>query len=510
MLTPYTADRRYQVFISSTFADLADERKAAVEAVFERGHIPIALERFSPANASDLEVIRRAMGESQVYLLILGHRYGELVPGTDRSFTEYEYDIAQEHGLLTLIFQLEKTEISRRRQLLDPNRVSDRAELAHYERLERFHSRISRQFRRLFVPGPHFKYIVQLALSDNLSQLTKPGFIREPADPRLLEGAQNEFIVELVAELTEFERVYQRAATGGEKKRALARYFVQQYMDKILRRKVSLFFQAGSTAAFLAKEMSRALSQHVTLTESGEPSIQIVTNDVVAYLLLWLKARVPCTQFPLGPPSESLGSRYGAAYGGLEAIVDRNPDYRMPPLDESARREIARLASTPLTLTAMKRPALLLSGASGVQISPRHKLTFPNGVEGMAGAMQTSLRDEISRCFGPHVGDYRRKLFLRFMYASRIPIVMFLTGDAINCEIHVGKSHFVLDSELTWEDFYTTYPLAFCVACAYEERRLIVESFESLRFDVVEEDAALPVCCFMARNSVFMQEIEAV
>src|SRR4051794_31316590 len=71
-------ERRYQIFISSPFS-LADERRAAVEAIIEQGHIPIALERSSADHETDLKVIERAIKDSQIYLLILGHRYGEIV-----------------------------------------------------------------------------------------------------------------------------------------------------------------------------------------------------------------------------------------------------------------------------------------------------------------------------------------------------------------------------------------------------------------------------------------------
>src|SRR5437868_10760059 len=112
-------DRRYQVFISSTF-DLQSERKAAIEGVFERGHIPIALERFSPANLSDLQVIENAMDSSQVYVLILGHRYGEVIPKLNISYTEFEYDLAQKRKLHTLVFLFKDDVAKEKRNALKP------------------------------------------------------------------------------------------------------------------------------------------------------------------------------------------------------------------------------------------------------------------------------------------------------------------------------------------------------------------------------------------------------
>lgn len=39
-------DRRYQVFISSTFTDLKDERQAVLRAVLELDHMPAGMELF--------------------------------------------------------------------------------------------------------------------------------------------------------------------------------------------------------------------------------------------------------------------------------------------------------------------------------------------------------------------------------------------------------------------------------------------------------------------------------
>src|SRR6266404_4322936 len=113
-------DRRYQVFISSTFKDLEDERKKAIQVVVERGHIPIALERFSAKDESDLKVIKKVIADCQIYLLILGHRYGELVSKKDISFTELEYNLAIKNRLLVLVLQLDQDEINRRRKKLNP------------------------------------------------------------------------------------------------------------------------------------------------------------------------------------------------------------------------------------------------------------------------------------------------------------------------------------------------------------------------------------------------------
>ena len=327
-MLPLNPDRRYQVFISSTFRDLADERKAAMEAIFESGHIPIALERFTPADEGDLEIIKQAMRDSQVYVLILGHRYGELVPGTNISFTELEYNLAQEHRLKTFVFELDEGIVHEKRAVLDSHDIRDQAELKNFEALCKFRERI-KKFRQFFRPGPQFKYMVELALVRNLQNWGEPGFIREPSDPVVTAAAQNEFIGDLVSELMSFKKLYVRTQLQREKKTGLAQYFVQKYMDRLYDHQVSLFFESGSTIAFVAREMQSKLYKKIDITEEGAPSIQISTNNILAYLLLWLKARIPCTKFPWSPPVEDT---YGAAYGPLGECTECKPDYRLPPL----------------------------------------------------------------------------------------------------------------------------------------------------------------------------------
>lgn len=86
--------KRLQVFVSSTYSDLKDERQAAVEAILVAGHIPAGMELFTAGDESQMEVIRQWIDESDVYLLLLGGRYGSIEPKSGKSYTHLEYDYA--------------------------------------------------------------------------------------------------------------------------------------------------------------------------------------------------------------------------------------------------------------------------------------------------------------------------------------------------------------------------------------------------------------------------------
>jgi hypothetical protein len=91
-------DKRYQVFVSSTYADLKEERRAVIQTVIEANCIPAGMELFPAADEEQLAFIKRVIDDCDYYLLIIGGRYGS-VDETGVSFTEQEYDYAVGQGL---------------------------------------------------------------------------------------------------------------------------------------------------------------------------------------------------------------------------------------------------------------------------------------------------------------------------------------------------------------------------------------------------------------------------
>jgi hypothetical protein len=90
--------RRLQVFVSSTFQDLQEERQTAVAAILESGHIPAGMELFAAGNQSQMKVIERWIDESDILMLLLGRRYGSVEKSSGLSYTEREYEYAATKG----------------------------------------------------------------------------------------------------------------------------------------------------------------------------------------------------------------------------------------------------------------------------------------------------------------------------------------------------------------------------------------------------------------------------
>lgn len=86
-------EKRYQVFVSSTYEDLQDERKAVMQTLLEMDCIPTGMELFPASNDDQWTFIKGIIDDCDYYILIIGGRYGSI--GKDGiSYTEMEYQYA--------------------------------------------------------------------------------------------------------------------------------------------------------------------------------------------------------------------------------------------------------------------------------------------------------------------------------------------------------------------------------------------------------------------------------
>lgn len=96
-------NKRYQVFISSTYADLKEERAKVIQAIMELDCIPAGMEIFPAIDEEQFTFIKRVIDDCDYYLLIIGGRYGTL-SDDGISYTEKEYDYAISKGIKVIAF----------------------------------------------------------------------------------------------------------------------------------------------------------------------------------------------------------------------------------------------------------------------------------------------------------------------------------------------------------------------------------------------------------------------
>lgn len=95
---------REQVFISSTYIDLKEERNKVIQGLLEADCFPAGMETFPASDDDKWDLIKGVIDDSDYYLLIIGARYGAEDGETQLSYTEKEYDYAVEQGKPVMAF----------------------------------------------------------------------------------------------------------------------------------------------------------------------------------------------------------------------------------------------------------------------------------------------------------------------------------------------------------------------------------------------------------------------
>lgn len=90
-------EKRYQVFVSSTFWDLEDARQEVMQALLEQDCMPSGMELFPATNEDQWSLIKKVIDDSDYYIVVLAGRYGSVGP-SGQSYTEMEYRYALETG----------------------------------------------------------------------------------------------------------------------------------------------------------------------------------------------------------------------------------------------------------------------------------------------------------------------------------------------------------------------------------------------------------------------------
>lgn len=96
--------KKFQIFISSTFIDLEEERRAVIEAILDLGHVPIGMEAFQAGNEEQWDYIKKRIDESDYYVVLVAERYGSEKDGV--SYTEMEYNYARAQNVPVAAFLL--------------------------------------------------------------------------------------------------------------------------------------------------------------------------------------------------------------------------------------------------------------------------------------------------------------------------------------------------------------------------------------------------------------------
>lgn len=99
-----SVEKREQVFVSSTFKDLVEERAAVTQTLLEADCIPAGMEMFPASDTDKFDLIKSVIDLCDYYVVIVGGRYGSVDPEAELSYTEMEYDYAVESATPVMAF----------------------------------------------------------------------------------------------------------------------------------------------------------------------------------------------------------------------------------------------------------------------------------------------------------------------------------------------------------------------------------------------------------------------
>ena len=159
-------NKKYQIFVSSTYLDLKKERDEVIKSILGIGHIPIGMELFPAGNDEVWEKIKSTIDESNYYIVIAGKRYGSMtVEGI--SYTEKEYYYALSRGIPVSAF------------IIDENRKVHEKKLEKDEdkikKLEKFKNKLKEKSCAFWKSSKDLALKVVTSLIDGFGRNPRPG-----------------------------------------------------------------------------------------------------------------------------------------------------------------------------------------------------------------------------------------------------------------------------------------------------------------------------------------------
>jgi hypothetical protein len=188
-------ERRYQVFVSSTYTDLIEERRELIQALLEMECLPAGMELFPAANESQWELIKQAIDDSDYYVVVVGGRYGSMGP-EGVSYTEQEYDYAVSTGMPVLGFvHQDPDSLPRSKSEVDPD---------GYARLSAFREKVKSRPVRFYTSAEDLGGKVSRSLTIARTKDPREGWVR---GRYAMTPEQQTEVAELRAQVAELKNV---------------------------------------------------------------------------------------------------------------------------------------------------------------------------------------------------------------------------------------------------------------------------------------------------------------
>ena len=182
-------NKRYQIFISSTFVDLQEERKAIIEAIIELNCFPIGMEMFPATDTEQFEYIKSVIDECDYYIVVISGKYGSLSE-EGISYTEKEFEYAISKGVPVLAFLYKDLD------KLPAAKIEN--DFRKKKKLENFRNKISEsRMVRYWENEYELKYVIHASMSREMKVNPRIGWVKADELDRMKAIIKKETIEEL-------------------------------------------------------------------------------------------------------------------------------------------------------------------------------------------------------------------------------------------------------------------------------------------------------------------------
>lgn len=171
--------RRYQVFVSSTYEDLIEERRHVIQALLETRCIPAGMELFPASTEAKWTLIKRLIDDCDYFIVIIAGMYGSSPVPNGPSYTEMEFDYAVSRGMQPIGFF--HSDIG----ALPSSRV-ERAD-ASRQKLETFAKKVTEGMCARWRSPAELGSAVKSAMINAFDHDPKPGWLKAKSLPNAAE-----------------------------------------------------------------------------------------------------------------------------------------------------------------------------------------------------------------------------------------------------------------------------------------------------------------------------------
>jgi hypothetical protein len=167
-------EKRYQVFVSSTYRDLVEERQQVIQALLELNCFPCSMEFFPASDDTVWEAVQALIRDCDYYLVVVAGKYGTEGP-EGISYTRKEYEYAVEIGKPVMAFlHKNPSELKAQESEMDPEKRS---------KLEDFRTLCQQRMCKMWDNPDSLRAVVTTSLVSLMKHRPAAGWVRGDAVP---------------------------------------------------------------------------------------------------------------------------------------------------------------------------------------------------------------------------------------------------------------------------------------------------------------------------------------